>query len=72
MVPGLRRVMVRTWSQESDAAASAPGAGQLAVQPSGQREAAQRVQGGVAYAQHVQELLVDVDELLETTAVKHR
>lgn len=54
-----------TWSQKSDAAAPSPSACQLTVEPSGQCDLAQCVQGRVSHTHHIQMVLVDVNELLE-------
>ena len=53
-----------TGSQQRDATAPPAGPGQLAVQPVGQGDPTQGVQGGVPHTQHRQLALVDVDQLL--------
>lgn len=57
-----------TWSQQGDAAAAAASAGELAVQAVRGRHPAQPVQGGVADPDHVQVVLVDVEEFLKEIA----
>lgn len=57
-----------TWSQQGDAAAAATSAGELAVQAVRGRHPAQPVQGGVADSDHVQVVLVDIEEFLKAIA----